>query len=197
MILMHNIIKEGNPLLRQKSVNVSTPLSEEDKNLALEMLEYIYNSIDEKISEKYDLRPAVGIAAPQLGILKKIIAIVAPDEKGIEHEFLLINPKIISYSEELTYLESGEGCLSVDRTCNSYIHRPKSVTFESEFLNPDTLELTHKKLRLSGYLAVVFQHEYDHLNGILFVDRANNDNPYYVPENSSKIVFQIEEKEEE
>ena len=70
------------------------------------------------------MRPAVGLAAPQLGILKKMIAIVAPDEFGNEHEFALINPKLLSYSDELTYLEGGEGCLSVDRPCDALIHRP-------------------------------------------------------------------------
>ena len=105
MILMKDIIKEGNPLLKEKSIDVELPISLEDAEILNSMIEYIFNSIDPKVAEKYDLRPAVGLAAPQLGILKKMIAIVAPDESGNEHEFALINPKLLSYSDELTYLE--------------------------------------------------------------------------------------------
>ncbi|MBQ4570281.1 MAG: peptide deformylase [Bacilli bacterium] len=192
MITMKDVIREGNPLLKEKSVDVKIPLSKEDEQLMIDMMEYVYNSCDPELNEKYDLRPAVGLAAPQLGILKKMIAIVAPDENGEEHEFALINPKLISYSDELTYLEGGEGCLSVDRACNSLIHRPARVTFEAYFYDLDTGKLEKKRMRLKGYLAVVFQHEYDHLNGILFVDRENKENPYYIPENSKPIKFNEE-----
>lgn len=189
MITMKDVIREGNPLLHQKALDVKTPISIEDKNLLCEMMEYIYNSIDPDMQNKGDFRPAVGLAAPQLGILKKIIAIVAPDEKGNEHEFALINPKIKSYSDELTYLEGGEGCLSVDRKCDGLIHRPARVTFESYIYDPDKDIFEYKTIKLKGYLAVVFQHEYDHLNGILFVDRVNKANPHFVPENSKPIKF--------
>ena len=75
MILMKDIIREGNPLLNEKSTDVELPLSIEDEDILNDMIEYIDNSIDEEIAEKYDLRPAVGIAAPQIGILKKMIVI--------------------------------------------------------------------------------------------------------------------------
>ena len=192
MITMKDVIREGNPLLKEKSVEVKIPLSKEDEELMISMMEYVYNSCDPELNEKYDLRPAVGLAAPQLGILKKMIAIVAPDENGVEHEFALINPKLISYSDEMTYLEGGEGCLSVDRVCKALIHRPARVTFESYFYDLDTGNVEKKRMKLKGYLAVVFQHEYDHLNGVLFVDRANNENPFYVPENSKPIKFKDE-----
>lgn len=189
MITMKDVIREGNPLLREKSVDVKIPLSKEDEDLMISMMEYVYNSCDPELNEKYDLRPAVGLAAPQLGILKKMIAIVAPDEFGNEHEFALINPKLLSYSDELTFLECGEGCLSVDRACDAYIHRPARVMFEAYFYDLDTGKLEKKKIKLKGYLAVVFQHEYDHLNGVLFVDRANKVNPKHIPDNSKPIVF--------
>ena len=96
MITMKDVIREGNPLLKQKSADVKIPLSKEDEELIISMMEYVYNSCDPEMNEKYDLRPAVGLAAPQLGILKKMIAIVAPDESGNEHEFALINPKLLS-----------------------------------------------------------------------------------------------------
>jgi peptide deformylase len=118
-----------------------------------------------------------------------MIAIVAPDESGNEHEFALINPKLLSYSDELTYLEGGEGCLSVDRACDAYIHRPARVMFEAYFYDLETGKLEKKRMKLKGYLSVVFQHEYDHLNGILFVDRANKTNPKHIPDNSKPIQF--------
>jgi peptide deformylase len=186
---MKDVIREGNPILKEKSLNVELPLSSEDENTIREMYEYVRDSIDPNLSKLYDLRPAVGIAAPQIGILKKMIAIIAPDEDGNEHTMILINPKLKSYSDELTYLEGGEGCLSVDRVCDAYIHRPARVTFEAYFYDYETRELTLKTKRLKGYLAVVFQHEYDHLLGILFVDKANVSNPHYVPDNSHPIKF--------
>ena len=189
MITMKDVIREGNPLLKQKSADVKIPLSKEDEELIISMMEYVYNSCDPEMDEKYDLRPAVGLAAPQLGILKKMIAIVAPDESGNEHEFALINPKLLSYSDELTYLEGGEGCLSVDRACDAYIHRPARVMFEAYFYDLETGKLEKKRMKLKGYLSVVFQHEYDHLNGILFVDRANKTNPKHIPDNSKPIQF--------
>lgn len=194
MILMKDIIREGNPILKQKAVNVETPVSDEDLQTLIDMMEYIYNSIDEEIGKKYDLRPAVGLAAPQIGISKKIIAISAPDEKGNVHDFALINPKILSYSDELTYLKNGEGCLSVDREVEGLVHRPKKVSFKALCLEDG--KLVEKVYKLKGYLAVVFQHEYDHLQGIMFTDRINPENPFYVPDNSTQIVFKGEDKDE-
>jgi peptide deformylase len=123
MILMKDIIKEGNPLLKQKSVDVNLPISDEDANTLNTMIEYIFNSIDPEVSEKYGLRPAVGIAAPQIGILKKMIVINAIDETGVEHFYAIVNPKLMSYSDELTHLQGGEGCLSVEREAKGLIHR--------------------------------------------------------------------------
>ena len=119
---MENVFKdnnqEQNKVLREKSKEVNVPISKEDENLLREMIEYIYDSINPDNENNPLYHPAVGIAAPQVGVLKKIIAIVAPDEKGEEHELFLINPKIRSYSDELTYLPGGEGCLSVPREVN-------------------------------------------------------------------------------
>ena len=199
MITMKNVIKEGNPLLHEASIDVNLPLSNEDENILRQMIEYIRESIKEENQNNPEYRPAVGLAAPQLGIMKKMIAIIAPDENYVEHELFLINPKIISYSEELTYLKGGEGCLSVDRPCDAVILRPKRTTFDSYFYDYETREIIKNRLKLKGYLSVVFNHEYDHLKGILFVDKVNKDNPYYVPENATPVIFKgekIEENEE-
>lgn len=187
MITMKEIIVEGNNLLRLKSEQVKIPMSLEDKKTMEEMTEYIFNSIDDEIAKKYNLRPAVGLAAPQIGINKKMLVIYAFDEKGNEHFYPMVNPKLVSYSDEQTYLDCGEGCLSVTRETQGYVHRSKRVTVET-YLYLDG-KLSKVTLRLKGYIAVVFQHEYDHLLGTLFVDRINKENPFFVPENSKPIVF--------
>lgn len=191
MYTMKDIIREGNPVLREQSHDVPLPLSEENKLIMNQMIEYIFNSIDDELSKKYNLRAAVGIAAPQVGVNLKMLVVYCFDEHGNEHFYPMVNPKIISYSEELTYLDGGEACLSVDRVAKGYIHRPKRVTVSTLIYDKGTLH--EVKLRLKGYPAVVFQHEYDHLNGILFVDHINKDNPFYIPKNSTKIKFDSEE----
>ncbi len=193
MLLMTDIIREGNPKLNEKAHDVTLPLSSEDEDILLSMIEYIDNSIDEEIASTYHLRPAVGLAAPQIGVLKKMIAIYATDEHGEDHFYAMVNPKLISYSDELTYLTTGEGCLSVDRDVEGYVHRPRTIRV-STYLYDDG-KLKQAVLRLKGYMAVVFQHEYDHLNGILFPERINKENPLYIPVNSVPIVFKSEEEE--
>ena len=187
MLTMKDIIVEGNELLRKKCEPVELPLSKEDEDTINEMIDYIFNSIDEEISKKYNLRPAVGIAAPQIGINKKMLVIYSYDEYGNEHFYPMINPKLISYSDELTYLDCGEGCLSVEREAKGYIHRSKRVTVDTYLYYEGKLKKV--TLRLKGYLAIIFQHEYDHLNGVLFVDHINKENPFYVPENSTPVDF--------
>ncbi len=194
MILMKDIIREGNPVLRQKCVEVEikdNKLSSVDDKIINDMIEYIVNSQDDELCEKYGLRPGVGLAAPQIGVSKKMLVILSYDEKGNVHFYPMINPKLISYSEEKTYLDCGEGCLSVDREVHGLVHRAKRVTVETYLYNQG--ELKKVRLRLNGYLAVIFQHEYDHLNGKLFVDHINPENPFFVPENSKPIVFNDEE----
>ena len=188
MILMKDIIKEGNHILRTKCVDVELPLSKEDEDAINNMIEYLENSQDEELSKKYDLRPGVGLAAPQIGLNKKMLVILTDDEAGNLHFYPMINPKLVSYSEEKTYLEGGEGCLSVDREVKGLVHRAKRVTVDTYLYNDG--KLNRCKLRLKGYVAVVFQHEYDHLNGILFIDRINKNNPFEIVENSTPVKFE-------
>jgi len=192
MILMKDIIREGDERLHEKSKDVSVPVSKEDINLLKEMMEYVRNSVDEAVSKKYNLRPSVGLACPQLGILKRIIAISAENEVGELVELAIMNPKIISYSEELAYLDSGEGCLSVDREVKGLVFRHKKIKFKALVLEND--KMVERIISLKGYLAIVFQHEYDHLEGILFPDRINKQDPFFVPENAKRIVFKGEEE---
>lgn len=187
MIQMNDILREGHYLLKEKSLDVVLPISIEDEQTLLSMIKYLENSTDEEIACQYGLRAAVGIAAPQIGVLKKMIVIWTFDEKGKEHFYPLVNPKLISYSDELTYLSGGEGCLSVDREVEGYVHRPYKVRFQAYLY--ENGNLVFKRFQLKGYLAIVFQHEYDHLNGILFTERINQENPFFIPENSKPVIF--------
>lgn len=106
--------------------------------------------------------PGIGIAAPQVGISRKIIAVQRLDKPGEPFEFY-INPKIISHSTKMKV--GGEGCLSVPE------------------ISGDVARYTELKIRyrdhnyrlkqetVTGFTAIIFQHEIDHLNGILFTDR--------------------------
>lgn len=189
MLLYKDIVKDGDNVLRTKCTDVSFPLSSDDLDLIEKMDEYLVNSYDEEICKKYDLHPGVGIAAPQVGSTKKILCIMAYDEKGNFHHYIMINPKIISNSIELTYLKTGEGCLSVCDKHEGFVHRSKRVKVKSYIFDFDKEDFVEKTIQLKGYLAVVFQHEYDHLSGILFYDHINKLNPFYVPSNSKPIEF--------
>lgn len=195
MISYKNIIKEDNPDIRKVCEEVKLPLSDEDYNTMLDLYEYLINGYDEKKAKKYDIRPGVGLAAPQIDVLKRMFCVVAYDEHDELHEYGVINPKIVSESEELTYLRSGEGCLSVDREVKGFVHRPKRITVEFDSFDFETGKVTHVKGRLRGYIAIVFQHEYDHLSGRLFVDHINKENPFYVPVNSKPVHFDFEDEQ--
>lgn len=182
MITMKDIVREGHPALRKIAKEVTLPPSEEDINTLDQMITFLKNSQNEEIAEKYNLRSGVGLAAPQLGINKRLIAIHFKDQDGKLYSYQLINPKIISHSVEKAYLLSGEGCLSVDRSVEGYVIRYARITVRA--YNKEGEEL---KLRLKGYPAIVVQHEIDHLNGIMFFDHINEQNPYFVPENAKAI----------
>ena len=189
MLLYCDIVKVGDEVLRVKCEDVKLPLDKETIQTLKNMREYLYNGYDEEFVKKNDIRPGVGLASPQIGKALRMLCICAYDEKGNFHDYTMINPKIISNSIELTYLETGEGCLSVPDDYKGYIHRYKRVKVRTYLYNFDKNELTYETISLNGYLSVVFQHEYDHLNGILFFDHINKENPFYVPENSKPIVF--------
>ncbi|WP_342472928.1 peptide deformylase [Metasolibacillus sp. FSL H7-0170] len=173
MILMEHIIREGHPVLRTRTEEVTFPLTKEDRKLAEEMLQYLINSQDEEMVEKYNLRPGIGLAANQVNSLKRMFALHLEDDKGEQLSFVAINPKIVSHSVEQTYIESGEGCLSVDRVVPGYVPRYARITVK--FMTVDGKE---QKMRLKGLPAIAFQHELDHLNGIMFFDRINEQNPF-------------------
>ena len=170
MILMKDIIKEGNEILRTESKDVKLPLSNEDKATLLDMLGYLFNSQNDAKAKELGLRPGVGLAAPQIGINKKMFTILANDLEGKSWLLAVINPKIIKKSKEIVYLPGGEGCLSVDRETCGITPRYERITVEADLYNVKNGKVEHKKFELNDYIAIVFQHEYDHLFGTLYVD---------------------------
>ena len=173
MITMKDIIREGHPTLAKVATEVPIPLSKEDVKLMNDMLQFIINSQTPEIAEKYQLRESVGLAAPQLNLDKRIIAVHTEDEKGKLYSLALANPKIVSYSEEMTYLPMGEGCLSVNDEVQGYVPRYAKVTVKGY----DVLTDQEVKIVARGFLSICLQHELDHFEGTLFYDRINKENP--------------------
>ena len=170
------IIKDDDQRIRQRSADVSLPLSEEDREILLEMLKYVDDSTVEEIAEKENLRPAVGISAIQLGIPKKMTAIIIKDQDGNKVvQYALVNPKIVSNSIEKAYLENGEGCLSVVDEHDGYVYRSARVKVRGY----DLLQDKQVEIKAQGYLAIVLQHELDHFKGILFYDHINKTDPFH------------------
>lgn len=160
-------------ILREKSKKVTFPLSEEDKFLINDMIMYLRLSQDEEYAEKNNIRAGMGLAAVQLGVLKRFFVISYKNEDGTFLEYRVINPEIISNSEELIYVEEGEGCLSVNRYVEGIVPRHARITVK--YYDEDGKEIIK---RVREEIAVAFQHEIDHLNGIMFVDKIDPKNPF-------------------
>lgn len=167
------ILDEKDKLLHQISKDVTFPVSMEDRKLAEDTITYLKMSQDEKISEKYDIRAGMGMAFVQMGKLKRIFVVANELEDGSFEEYVIINPKIISQSEEMVYVGEGEGCLSVNRPVEGIVPRHARITIEYY-----DYEGNKKIKRAREDLAIAFQHEMDHLDGILFVDKIDKKNPY-------------------
>ena len=173
MLKTKDILDEKDKRLRQVSKEVLFPLSKKDKELIDSMIEYLKNSQIEEIAEKYDLRPGMGLAAVQLGVLKRFFVVVDEIGEGEFDTYIIINPKIISNSLEQIYVESGEGCLSVNRPVEGIVPRFARVTVEAYDLEGRKIHV-----RAREELAIAMQHEIDHLNGIMFTDHIDKKNPF-------------------
>ncbi len=167
------ILDEKDKRLRVISEEVKFPLSNETKDKINDMITYLTMSQIEEYSEKYHLRAGMGLAYVQIGIPKRIFVIVEELEDGNFKNYIIINPKIISHSEEQIYVGEGEGCLSVNREVEGIVPRFARITIEAQDLDGNPF-----RIRVREDISVAFQHEIDHLNGILFVDKIDPQNPY-------------------
>lgn len=141
------IKKNPDPILKRKSAEIKE-ITEEIRSLGREMV---------KTMLKND---GIGLAGPQVGVGKRIIVVTMPEGPEV-----FINPVIVSGSRETDLME--EGCLSVP---GIFLKIKRSRSVEVEAL---TLEGTKVRIKAKGLLARIFQHEIDHLNGILFIDRVS------------------------
>ncbi len=183
MFVPKKIVKDSNPKLREKSFNVELPLSKENEELCEYLIEHLRASQNDELAEKLHLRAGVGIAAPQIGEQKRIFAVRLEQEDKTNIEMVLVNPKIIAYSVMKAYLQSGEGCLSVDNDVEGYVYRYNTITVEAyDYISKQMIK---KKFR--GYMAIVLQHEMDHFDGVLYYDHINKKNPLQILDNSIAI----------
>ena len=180
MLKTKDILDEKDKRLKLVSKEVNFPLTKKDKELIDRMIKYLHDSQMNELSEKYDLRPGMGMSAIQLGVAKRYFVVVneltdqeVPDEEKEFETYILVNPKIISNSMEQIYVTEGEGCLSVNRPVEGIVPRYARVTMEGYDMDGNKIQI-----RAREELAICFQHELDHLNGILFTDHIDPKNPY-------------------
>lgn len=143
------IIEYPDTLLREKS----QPVEQVDSAVA-ELLRQM-------LQKMYDTH-GVGLAAPQVGILKRLVVIDVGSKEGQEKPLLMVNPEIIEKSEEIK--KASEGCLSVP---NQYAPVERFASVTVSYLDENGVR---QEISADGLLAVALQHEIDHLNGILFID---------------------------
>ena len=186
LIDMDDIIREGNPTLRAVAEDVTFPLSDQEIILGEKMMQFLHHSQDPVMAEKLGLRGGVGLAAPQLDISKRIIAVLVPNPEDADGnppkeayslQEVMYNPKVVAHSVQDAALGDGEGCLSVDRNVPGYVVRHARVTVEYF-----TKDGEKKRIKLKGYNSIVVQHEIDHTNGMMFYDRINPNNPFEIKE---------------
>jgi peptide deformylase len=175
-VAVRRIILANDPLLRKESKKVK------DFGKALQVL------IDDML-ETMHAASGLGLAAPQIGVLERVIVIQMPEDDESEEQgphndklFTLCNPQIVRADGEE---EGEEGCLCLPGFVGE-VKRATSVTVKAQ-------DRQGKKLRIKaeGFLARAFQHEIDHLDGILYIDRVEN------PDKIRRLVPLEEEEEEE
>ncbi|GBD17704.1 Peptide deformylase [bacterium HR27] len=162
---VRTIITEGDPRLRQKALRIRT-VDDEVRRLARDLWDTVREA------------RGLGLAAPQIGVLRRIIVVSIPPDYAEEGdpgvELTLINPEIVRASGRQVGLE---GCLSIP---GWYGEVPRFMHVTVKALDLDGREI---RVKGSGLLARVLQHEIDHLDGILFVDRIEDRSTLrYIPD---------------
>ncbi len=180
---MLKIFDDKSKILREYCDEVPLPLSKKDEEVLLSMLHYLEKSQDDKYAEKHHIRSGVGLAAPQIGLKKRMYAIYYKKNEDEVIQYALVNPKILSNSTKMCAMKNGEGCLSVKEDKEGYVYRYYKIVLKAF----DVLKNKEVQITAYGYDAIVLQHELDHLNGILYYDRINKQNPFEIRPNSEFI----------
>jgi peptide deformylase len=154
----------GDPTLRQPT-NVVTVFDSRLEKLAETMFAVMHRE------------DGVGLAAPQIGVLSRIMVWRDPDQEDTQYAF--VNPHVVSRSEECT--TAGEGCLSVPG-CTVEVSRNDEVVVTAQ-----DLEGTPLTIEASGIVSRILQHEIDHLDGRLILDRAS-------PEERRRVFKELRER---
>ena len=144
----------GDRVLRQPAKRINK-VDDELRSLVREMLQTMYSA------------DGIGLAAPQIGIHKQLLVIDCKPDEAATPPWILINPVINESSKDLSVAQ--EGCLSIPGVFLD-VRRPEAidVSYKDEYGRP-------QRILASDMLARVIQHEMDHLNGVLFVDRVENE----------------------
>lgn len=145
---IRNVVKEGDPILRKKCREI-TEVNDHIKTTMEDMLETMRAEM------------GVGIAGPQVGVMRRMF--VAEPEPG--RVYFMINPVITATEGSQT---GDEACLSVPGLCGT-VERPEKIKIEALDLDGNRQEY-----EFEGFDAVVMCHEYDHLDGILYIDKATD-----------------------
>jgi peptide deformylase len=171
------IVQIGNPVLRQRSTKI-TRFDQALSRLADDMIETMHVS------------NGVGLAAPQVGVNKRLIVVEMPDDEDYPHpgeRWAICNPEIVKASRETEVGQ--EGCLSVAGYVG-LVERAKSVVVRGQDLDGRQV-----RVKATDFLARAFQHEIDHLNGVLYVDIAQEGSVMTIQEHEQ--MLEQEDKLEE
>jgi len=152
---VREVIHVPHPTLREKAEKV-TAFDDQLQSLIDDMVETMRHEA------------GVGLAAPQVNVSKRVIVV----EFGSEEDesipptlYAIVNPRITTFSQDV--VSGAEGCLSIPGLIGE-VERPRSITIEGKNRHGEPF-----KMKAEGWLARVFQHEVDHINGMLFTDRAS------------------------
>lgn len=168
------ILQLGNPTLRKKAAIV--------KNIQAENIQKLINTLLKIVIEV----DGIGIAAPQINKSYQVFIVASHPNKRYPKApkikpLMVINPKIISHSRAV--IKDWEGCLSIPGVRDS-IPRYKSI--EVEYYTRSGGKIREK---LTGFIARIFQHEYDHLNGLVFLDRLKNNKNIITDKEYQKLIL--------
>ncbi|XP_059294157.1 peptide deformylase 1B, chloroplastic [Lycium ferocissimum] len=148
------IVEYPDPILRAKNKRIAT-FDDNLKKLVDEMFDIMYKT------------DGIGLSAPQVGMNVQLMVFNAAGERGEGEEIVLVNPRVSRYSRRIILYD--EGCLSFPEIYGD-VQRPDSVKVDAQDINGARFEIS-----LSALPARVFQHEFDHLQGVLFFEKMTDD----------------------